>query len=108
MTLLPEIRSQLYAVAERRSRSRGARLLSRFARPRPSGRWRRAPLIALGVGVLLVGGAFGAGLIELGAPAKLPFSLLRKSHEGYGALVPGTVRMLPIAAPPDRMKRGCA
>jgi hypothetical protein len=99
MTLLPEIRSQLYTAAERRSRSRRARLLSRFAGPRLSGRWRRAPLIALGVGVLLVGGAFGAGLIELGAPAKLPFSLLRNSHEGYGALVPGTVRMLPIAAP---------
>ena len=48
---------------------------------------------------MLVGGAFGAGLIQLGAPAKLPFSLYGNPHEGSGALVPGTVRMLPIAAP---------
>jgi len=99
MTLLPEVRSQLYAAAERRSRSRRTRLLSRFTGPRLSGRWRRAPLIALAIVLGLVAGSFGAGLIQLGAPAKLPFSLLRNSHEGYGALVPGTVRMLPIAAP---------
>ncbi|HYM54646.1 MAG TPA: hypothetical protein VES97_04745 [Solirubrobacteraceae bacterium] len=99
MTLLPEVRSQLHAAAERRSRSPRTRLLSRLSGPRLSGRWRRAPLISLGVGLALVGAAFGAGLIQLGAPAKLPFSLLRNSHEGYGALVPGTVRMLPIAAP---------
>jgi hypothetical protein len=100
MTVLPEVRSQLYAAAERRSHSRRTRLLSRLPGAlRLSGRWRRAPLISLGVGVTLVGGAFAAGLIQLGAPAQLPFSLLRNSHEGYGALVPGTVRMLPIAAP---------
>jgi hypothetical protein len=99
MTLLPEVRRQLYAAAQRRSRSRRARLLSRLAGPRLSGRWPRAPLVALGVVLVLVAGSFGAGLIQLGAPAKLPFSLLRNSHEGYGALVPGTVRMLPIGAP---------
>jgi hypothetical protein len=99
MTLLPEVRSQLYTAAERRSNGPRTRPLSRLARPLRSARWRRAPLIALGVGLLLVAGAFGAGLIQLGAPAKLPFSLLRNSHEGSGALVPGTVRMLPIAAP---------
>ncbi len=99
MTLLPEVRTQIYAAAERRSRSPQARLLSRLPGPHLSGRWRRAPLISLALGIALVGGAFGGGLIQLGAPAKLPFSLLRNSHEGYGALVPGTVRMLPIAAP---------
>ena len=99
MTLLPEVRSQLYAAAERRSRSPRTRLLSKLVGPRPSGRWRRAPLISLGVGLVLLGSAFGAGLIQLGAPAKLPFSVLRNSHEGSGALVPGTVRMLPIAGP---------
>jgi hypothetical protein len=99
MTLLPEVRNQLYAAAERRSRSPRTRLLSRFPSRRLSGRWGRAPLISVGVGLVLVGGALGAGLIPLGAPAKLPFSLLRNAHEGSGALVPGTVRMLPIAAP---------
>ena len=99
MTLLPEVRSQLCAAAERRSRRPRARLLSRLPGPRVSGRWPRAPLILLGVGLVLFGSAFGAGLIQLGAPAKLPFSLLGDSHEGSGALVPGTVRMLPIAAP---------
>ena len=99
MTLLPGVRSQLYAAAERQSQSRRTRLLSRFTGPRLPGRWRRAPLIALAIVLVLVAGSFGAGLIQLGAPAKLPFSLLRNSHEGYGALVPGTVRMLPIAAP---------
>jgi hypothetical protein len=99
MTLLPEVRSQLYAAAERRSRSPRTRLLSKLVGPRLSGRWRRAPLISLGVGLVLLGSAFGAGLIQLGAPAKLPFSVLRNSHEGSGALVPGTVRMLPIAGP---------
>jgi hypothetical protein len=99
MTLLPAVRTQLYAAAESRSRSRHTRLLSRLPGPRLSGHWRRAPLISLGVGLVLLGSAFGAGLIQLGAPAKLPFSLLRNAHEGSGALVPGTVRMLPIAAP---------
>jgi hypothetical protein len=96
--LLPEVRAQLYAAAERRSRSPRARLLSRLPGPRLSGRWGRAPLIALGIGLVLVGGAFGAGLIRFGAPAKLPFSTWNNSHEGSGGLVAGTVRMLPIAA----------
>jgi hypothetical protein len=99
MTLLPEIRSQLLGAAEARSYGPRPGLLSRLAARRPGGRWHRAPLISLAVGLLLVGGAFGAGLIQLGAPAKLPFSTVGNPHEGYGALVPGTVRMLPIAAP---------
>lgn len=96
MTLLPEVRSQLLAAAEARSLGSQPRAL-RALRLRPG--LRRAPLISLGVGLVLVACAFGAALIQLGAPAKLPFSLLRNVHEGSGALVPGTVRMLPIAAP---------
>jgi hypothetical protein len=99
MTLLPEVRSQLYDAAERRARSPRTGLLGRFSRARPTGRSRRTPLIALGVALVLGGAAFGAGLIQLGAPAKLPFSLDGNPREGSGALVPGTVRMLPIAAP---------
>jgi hypothetical protein len=99
MTLLPVVRSQLYAAAEQRSQSPRARLLRPLVQPRGSRSWGRTPLIAVGVLLVLVGCAFGAGLIQLGTPAKLPFSLLRNSHEGSGALVPGTVRMLPIAAP---------
>ncbi len=99
MTLLPEVRSQLFAAAERRSRSPWTRLLSRLPGLPTARRSGRAPLIALGAALVLVGGAFGAGLIRLGAPAELPFSLSGNPHEGSGALVPGTVRVLPIAAP---------
>jgi hypothetical protein len=98
MTLLPEVRSQLYAAAERRSRSPRTRLLSRVPGPRPSGRWRRAPLISLGIGLVLVGGAFGAGLIQLGAPAKT-IPIFSNPRAELGALVPGTVRLLPVATP---------
>ncbi len=99
MTLLPEVRSQLYDVAERRTRGPRSGPLGWLSRARLTGRWRRTPLIAFGAALVLAGAAFGAGLIQLGAPAKLPFSLYGNAHEGSGALVPGTVRMLPIAAP---------
>jgi hypothetical protein len=98
MTLLPEVRSQLYAAAERRSRSPRTRLLSRVPGPRLSGRWRRAPLISLGVGLVLVGCAFGAGLIQLGAPAKTT-PIFSNPRAELGALVPGTVRLLPVTTP---------
>ena len=98
MTLLPEVRSQLYAAAERRSLSRRTRLLSRVPSPRLSGRWRRAPLISLAVGLVLVGGAFGAGLIQLGAPAKTT-RVFSNPRAELGALTPGTVRLLPISTP---------
>ncbi len=41
------------------------------------------------------------GVIELGSPARLPFSTFGggNAREGTGALVPGTVRTIPIAAP---------
>ena len=48
--------------------------------------------------VIATGALAAGGVIQIGAPAKLPFSLVRNSDEGSGALVPGTVRMLPIAA----------
>lgn len=51
-------------------------------------------LLALAAAALAVG-----GVLELGAPARLPFSVFGNAREGYGALVPGTVRLLPIAAP---------
>jgi hypothetical protein len=39
------------------------------------------------------------GVIEIGSKAKLPFSQLNNLPGGYGALKPGTLRTLPIAAP---------
>jgi hypothetical protein len=95
-TLLPTVRTQLFDAAERR---RHGRLLARVLWGSALPRWRRAPLIVLGAALALVGGAFGAGLIEVGTPAKGPFYLLGNPHEGFGTLVPGTVRLLPIAAP---------
>jgi hypothetical protein len=91
---------------ELESQLRGAVRARRKARPawvrRPG--WprrghRRTPALVLLAMLVLTGGALAAGgVIQLGSPAKLPFSLERNSHEGSGALVPGTVRMLPIAA----------
>jgi hypothetical protein len=89
----------LLDAAERRSRSRTARLLDGLRFSRPSRRWNRTPLIAIAAAFLLVGVAFGAGLIKFGSPAKLPFSIYGNPKAGSGALVPGTVQMLPIAAP---------
>jgi hypothetical protein len=54
-----------------------------------------APLLLLLAAAALAAG----GVIQFGAPAKLPFSMYGSPREGSGALVPGTVRMLPIAAP---------
>lgn len=53
-----------------------------------------AALLAL-TGVALA----ASGVIRFGSPARLPFSMYPDAREGAGALVPGTVRMLPIAAP---------
>jgi hypothetical protein len=61
---------------------------------------RRTSAVVLVAMLLICAGALAAGgVIRLGSPAKLPFSTLGNAHEGYGALVPGTVRVLPIAAP---------
>lgn len=61
---------------------------------------RRTSAVVLVAMLLITGGALAAGgVIKLGSPAKLPYSGRANPHEGYGALIPGTVRMLPIAAP---------
>ncbi len=98
MTLLPTVRSQLYEAAERRARHPALRLLDGLPRPRLSGRWRRAPLIAIGVVLVLVGGAFGGGLIRFGARAQST-AIFSNPRAELGALLPGTVRILPVAAP---------
>lgn len=49
--------------------------------------------------VLAAAALAAGGVLQLGAPAKVPFSFYASPDEGYGALVPGTVRLLPIAAP---------
>jgi len=65
--------------------------------------WAARPLLLIAPLVLVLAAAALAagGVIQLGSPAKLPFSSYGKANprEGYGALVPGTVRLLPIAAP---------
>lgn len=70
------------------------------ARPRrPTARVLLASMVAL---LACIAAALAAGgVIELGAPARLPFSAIGggSPREGTGALVPGTVRTIPIAAP---------
>jgi hypothetical protein len=58
--------------------------------------WHRTPLIATAVALLMVGAAFGGGLIQLGAPAKT-IEGFRTPRAGFGALTLGTVKVLPIA-----------
>jgi hypothetical protein len=65
-------------------------------------RWATRPLLLIAPLLLVLAAAALAagGVIQLGSPAKLPFSSFGEAnpHEGYGALVPGTVHMVPIAA----------
>jgi len=95
MTLLPTVRTQLLAAAERVAQepSSGARRLAfaRGARRRPG----RTPAIAMAIVLLLVGGAFGAGLIKFGkaSPAGQEFG---NAKAELGALTPGSVRLLPV------------
>ena len=99
MTLLPQVRSQLYDAAGRRARSRIRRLgvLGRAGRRRG---WRRTPLISLAVGLGLAGVAFASGVIQFGAPAPTArVQLFTAPQTGDGALRPGTVRMLPVSTP---------
>lgn len=72
-------------------------LLPRSDRLRP--RLRTLLVLVPVVLLLAAGGLAIGGVIELGSPAKLPFSQLNNLPGDYGGLVPGTVRMLPIAAP---------
>jgi len=70
---------------------------SRPSRSRRRG-WRRTPLIAIAVGLLMVGAAFGGGLIQLGAPARTSEGFTTP-RAGFGALTLGTARLLAIATP---------
>jgi hypothetical protein len=68
--------------------------------PAPRTRLARPLLLIAPLLLVLAAGALAAGgVIEFGSPAKLPFSMLPSPREGSGALVPGTARLLPIAAP---------
>jgi len=92
MTLLPAVRSQLHAAAERVAQEPARRLpFARGGRLRPG----RTPAIALALVLLLLGGAFGAGLIKFGkaSPAGQEFG---NAKAELGALTPGSVRLLPV------------
>jgi hypothetical protein len=86
-----ELESQLRSAVRARRRTRPSWLRRGH---------RRTSAVVLVAMLLICAGALAAGgVIKLGSPAKLPFSTVGNVHEGYGALVPGTVRLLPIAAP---------
>jgi hypothetical protein len=73
------------------------------APPAPGRRRPTVRVLLAGVAALLVCAAALAagGVLEQGSPARLPFSVMGdgNAREGTGALVPGTVRTIPIAAP---------
>jgi hypothetical protein len=99
MNLLPQLRSQLHEAASRRARRR---LLPRRPLIREGQRrgWHHSPLIALAIALGLTGAAFASGVIQFGSPApKSRVQLFAAPRTGYGALQPGTVRMLPISTP---------
>jgi hypothetical protein len=56
-------------------------------------------LLAPALLVLTAAALAAGGVIRFGSPAKLPFSIYGNAGEGYGALVQGTTRLLPISAP---------
>jgi hypothetical protein len=66
----------------------------RRGRPRLRGALVFAALLLAALGALAAG-----GVIEIGSPAKQPFSIFGNAREGDGALLAGTVHRLPIAAP---------
>jgi hypothetical protein len=96
MTVLPTVRSQLCAAAERLAQDPSPRRLSfaRGGRRRPG----RTPLIAIAIALLLLGGAFGGGLIKFGKPSKGGQEFANPKAE-LGALTPGSVRLLPARTP---------
>ena len=99
MTLLPTVRSQLCAAAERVAEqpsgpSRRRPDFARGGRLRPG----RTPAIALAFVLLLLGGAFGAGVIKFGKAAPGGGEFANPKAE-LGALTPGSVRLLPVRTP---------
>jgi hypothetical protein len=100
VTLLPAVRAQLYEAAVRRAQASAGAGQGRGPRRRSvrrwSGRWGRAPLIAIAIGLLAVGGALAAGLIPFGAPERSTPEFSNPRAD-LGALTPGTVRLLPLA-----------
>jgi hypothetical protein len=98
MTLLPQVRSQLYEAAGRRGR--GRMRLGSLRRDGERRGWHRTPLIALAVALGLAGAAFASGVIQFGAPApQSRVQLFTAPRTGDGALTRGTVRMLPVSTP---------
>ena len=98
MTLLPTVRTQLYEAAARRAEASTGLVPQHASRRWSMRRWGRAPLIAIAIGLLLVGGAFAAGLIEFGAPEHST-PAFSNPRADLGALTPGTVRLLALATP---------
>jgi hypothetical protein len=92
-----ELRSRISAGAS------GEGNFSPLLAPKRRRPWAARPLLLIAPLLLVLAAAALAagGVIQLGSPAKLPFSSFGpvNPHEGYGALVPGTVHMVPIAAP---------
>lgn len=95
MTLLPQVRTQLHEAAARRARGP----IRWFGREGQRRGWHRTPLISLAAIVGLTGVAFASGVINFGAPAPTTRRLFTAPTTGEGALMPGTVRMLPISTP---------
>jgi hypothetical protein len=95
MTVLPTVRYQLIVAAEHVARTPEGHVFSARVR------WRRAALIAAAIGLLLVGVAFGSGLLSFGKAAPTE-RLFANPRAELGALTPGTVRLLPVSTPdPD-------
>ena len=69
---------------------------SRGGRLRP---FARTALIFAALVLVTLGALAAGGVIEIGSPAKLPFSVFGGGTTGDGALLPGSVHKLPIAAP---------
>jgi hypothetical protein len=99
MNTLPQLRRSVIAAAERQASAADTqtRTTGRIGARR---RWRRTPLISLVAVLGLAGAAFASGVIQFGSPApNSPVQLFTAPRTGDGALLSGTVRMLPIATP---------
>jgi hypothetical protein len=94
--LLPTVRAQLCTAAARLAQEPEGRAHGRLRMPRRLRGGGRGPLVAIAIGVLLLAGAFGGALIELGKPAPSTTVFSNPTAE-LGALTPGAVRMLPVS-----------